>query len=541
MSTNVTDPTTFPAINLPAPADPSSVSIVRLFAILWARKFFILAVAACLLCVAAWFILRMPDAYVANAAVIIGSRDSVGDPSLSDSKMAGTTDSVAIRTQVDLLKSFSLAKQVVTQLNLVDAPEFANAISPRPTLSRRVVGAIRAMVGRVDPPPLDADSTTDLATEILLSKMAFTNDGRSYVITIGARTGDGRLSADIANAYARNYIDFTRKVKTDAIAHASSWFDARLNALRDRVNTANLAVQNFRTNNGLIQDRGTGSAASGGSVTVVGQQMSQINTQLSVASSAVAEKAASLGQIRAALAAGGNLDSIPEVVASPLIQHYRQQLADVSGKAAHLAITRSDGDPGMRSLKAEEADIRGRIASEIRNIAASVANEVSAARAREAALQQQLSTLQTAVSGQGQLEVRLSQLQSEADAARTIYTSYLNWFEKTSNEIGLQTPDAQLVSAANPSIGPMPPSKRQLMALSALVSLAIAIVLALLRERSISGFQTPAQLEAETGLPAIGIVPQRKSFRSFLPALAQSRSTSAATNVPMRLSQARAM
>ena len=59
----------------------------------------------------------------------------------------------------------------------------------------------------------------------------------------------------------------------------------------------------------------------------------------------------------------------------------------------------------------------------------------------------------------------------------------------------------------------MAPSKRQLMALSALISLAVAMVLALLRERSVSGFQTPAQLEAETGLPAIGIVPERRAPR----------------------------
>ena len=155
MSTNVTDPTTFPAINLPAPADPSSVSIVRLLAILWARKFFILVVAACLVCVAGWLILRMPDAYVANASVIIGSRDSVGDPSLSDSKMAATTDSVAIRTQVDLLKSFSLAKQVATELHLVEhAP---SSPTPSPPRSQSAAGSsrgLRSMLGRVDAPPL---------------------------------------------------------------------------------------------------------------------------------------------------------------------------------------------------------------------------------------------------------------------------------------------------------------------------------------------------------------------------------------------------
>ncbi len=520
VSTNVTDPLS--AMNLPAPADPPSVSLGRLFSVIWGRKLFILCVTAGLLCLSSWMILGLPEYYLSTAAVLVGTRDNVGDPSVSDSKVSTATDSVAIRTQVDLLKSFSLAREVVVQLHLPEAPEFARVISPRPSLVRTVTGLARQLMGRPESPPLDEASTVDLATELLLGKMSFTNDGRSFVINIGARTTDPRLSAGIANAYAQAYIDFTRKVKTDAIAHASSWFDARLSALKDKVNTANSAVQMFRASSGLILDRGpspSGTDSSGG-VTVAGQQMSQINTQLSLASSVVAEKSASLAQIRAA---GGNLDAIPEVVASPLIQHYREQLADVSGKAAHLAITRSDNDPGMRSLHAEEVDIRGRIAAEVRNIAASVANEASAAQARQDALERQLTALQATVSSQGVSQVRLSQLQSEADAARAIYTSYLNWFERTSNEIGLQQPDAQLVSSGNPAIGPSAPSKRQLMALSLVVSLVVAIALALLRQRAVSGFQTPGQLESETGLPAIGIVPERRALRFGLGGQGTSR------------------
>ena len=520
VSTNITDPLS--VMNLPAPADPPSVSVARLFSVIWARKLFIACVTAALVCLASWVILSLPEAYLSTAAVLVGTRDSVVDPSISDNKVATATDSVAIRTQVDLLKSFSLARQVVVQLNLVAAPEFARAISPRSSLIRTVTVMARQAMGRPESPQLDAASTIDFATELLLGKMSFTNDGRSFVINIGAKTADPRLSAAIANAYALAYIDFTRKVKTDAIAHASGWFDARLSDLKDKVNAANSAVQMFRNSSGLILDRGTGSGSNqdNGGVTVAGQQMSQINAQLSLASSALADKSASLAQIRAA---GANLDAIPEVVASPLIQHYRQQLAEISGKAANLAITRSDNDPGMRALNAEQADIRGRIAAEVRNIAASVANEASAARARQDALERQLATLQARVSGQGVSQVRLSQLQSEADAARAIYTSYLNWFERTSNEIGLQTPDAQLVSSGNPAIGAIAPSKRQLMALSVVISLVIAVALALLRERAVSGFQTPGQLESETGLPAIGILPERRALRFGLGGSATAR------------------
>ena len=194
VSTQITDPMS--GMTLPAPADPPSVSVVRLFSVIWARKLFILCVTAGLVCLASWVILSLPDYYLSTASVLVGSRDSVGDPLISDNKVATATDSVAIRTQVDLLKSFSLARQVVVQLNLAQAPEFARAISPRPSLVRTVTVMARQAMGRPDPPPLDEASTIDFATELLLGKMSFTNDGRSFVINIGAKTTDPRLSAE---------------------------------------------------------------------------------------------------------------------------------------------------------------------------------------------------------------------------------------------------------------------------------------------------------------------------------------------------------
>ena len=103
ISTNVNAPP-LPIMGIPAPADPSSVSLTRLVSVLWARKIFIACTTIVLVCFASWVILALPDAYVSTASVLVGTQSSVGDQSVSDNKTASTTDSVAIRTQVDLQK-----------------------------------------------------------------------------------------------------------------------------------------------------------------------------------------------------------------------------------------------------------------------------------------------------------------------------------------------------------------------------------------------------------------------------------------------------
>ena len=496
----------------PEQLDPS-VSPLRLFAVLWRRRYSLLLLGTAIAGLALAGVTLLPVSFTATAAVMI----EVRKPSLSDlPTTTGTvaTDAVAVRTQVDILRSADLARRVVRQLHLTDLPSFA----PHPGRLARLAAAVRGWVGMSAPTgPLSLSEREELAAAILRGITTVVNDGRSYVIDLdvrlaaphGAEPAPTRaLAARIANAVADEYVQFTRQMKAENLRQANAFFDERMATLADKLRTAQHAVQAYRAANGLIEDRAA--SGEGRPVTVAAQQLAQLNISLIAATADRAQREASLEQIAAALGGRGDLASVPEVIGSPLVQHLRAQQAELGAHEANLAVSSGSANPELRAIRASQADVAAKIAAETAKIAGSLRSAVEAARGRESALRAQLALLQSQVAMQGQTEVRLNELKDEADTARVIYASYLKRAEETANEIDMQSPDAMVVSVAAIPLAPSPPTHRQMAAACLVLGFLAAAFVTLLRERLTAGLRTAEQLEAALGIGLLGLLPTQR-------------------------------
>ena len=498
-----------------APAD-STKSPMLVFGILRRRKWSILLTLIVLSALVVAGASRLKQSFVATASVLMQQQNAGAmDISLGAGMIA--TDSLAVRTQVDILKSADLARAVVRSMRLIDQPEFS-AHSGGSAKMLRLLG-----VRRPPAPALPLPMREELATQILLGMTTIVNDGHSYVIDIKVKVsadnaaGAGRaaeLSAQIANAYADVYAQFTSKMKSDSIRQANSFFDDRIAVLRQKMQDAESAVQTYRAANDLIED--SGASGEGRSVTIVGQQMAQLNADLIAATSDRAKAEASLDQITATRSGGGDLQSAPEVVGSPLIQGLREQQAELGGREAALAMSRGEGSADLMAVRASQRNVAQQIAADTVKIAASLRSSVAAARARESALRSTLAQLQGRVGAQGQTEIKLHELQNEADVARLIYSTYLKRLEETASQLDMQAPDAVVVSRAGVPLGASPPSKQQIVMAGEILVAMLAAFQALVRERMQSGFRTAAELEASVGIETLGLIPKVRNPRDAL-------------------------
>ncbi len=504
------------------------VAPMRMLEIFWRRKYSILLTVLILGALSVGIVMRLRPAYVATASVLMQERRSnVTDQPTTWNTIA--TDSVAVRTQADILRSPDLARQVVRQFHLVDMPEF----SPHPSLMTRLLDwftaadpfGIAGGLGLSDPAvPAPAPTVREeYATRVLLDRTSIVNDSRSYVLDIKVRipatasldaAQAAQLSAALANAYADAYVRFTGKMKSDSIRQANSLFDERITALREKMQAAEHAVQTYRSQNGLAEDRAA--SAEGRSVTIIGQQMARLNLDLTTAMADRAKKEASLAQITNARAGSGDLQSVPEVVSSPLIQRLREQQATLGAREAGLSMSHGWGSPELNAVQASQRDVAGQIAQETAKIAASLRSAVAAARTTEDSLRTQLAQLQSQVNAQGQTEVTLHELQNEADIAKMIYAAYLKGAEETANQVDSQEPDAVVVARAGVPLSAAPPTHLQLVALGLLISLFLALLLALVRERRQSVFRTSEELEAAIGLKVLGLIPRQRQLRDAM-------------------------
>ena len=492
---------------------PEYVSPVRALSVFRRRKLLIGCVVLLVSLPAAAYILTMPPYFDSEATLALDVRKSAfSDLQASDLNAQG--DTLTVRTQTDILDSAEMAGRVVDTLDLVQSAPVQHLLhAPEPRykmlLASLIAGKHPDLPDERLPRPV---MEREVAIGWLRDRVTIANDGRSYTLTIKARTGNGTLSAAIANAYAAQYLAFNRELKTTAVARGNALLDQQIAPLQRRVNAAEQAAEQFRETNGLVvSQRGDGDGPEGH--TIAEQQLDEANSQLLVAQGDLARKQSELAQATVALR-GGRLDEIPTVDTSPLIQRLRDEAVEAQSRETTIGETAGRNNPALVAARANNASVRRALAETVQKTLTTLQSDVNGTRLRVASLEGNLAGIRELVFKQGRARVELQQLESEASAARAVYREFLARFEQTSSEATLQQPDANLVTRAQPPVSASGPMRVRLIALAGIAGLVSGCGIALGLERTRKGVRTLEQLEAETGLFPLGFVPVTDKAKS---------------------------
>lgn len=178
------------------------------------------AIIVCL-AAAALYLAVTPNRYIATAVLLTETRQMPDD---GDSSSETTIDSTVVESQMEAVRSASLALRVVDKLGLADDPEFGK---PKPGLFSRLIAMVR--------PSGDKPRKVNLrevALENLTAKVKIERIGRSYVAEIDATSIDSEKAAKIANALADGYIEEQLDARQEAQQRANNWMASRLDDLR---------------------------------------------------------------------------------------------------------------------------------------------------------------------------------------------------------------------------------------------------------------------------------------------------------------------
>ncbi len=424
-------------------------------------------------------------------------------------------DLAGMETQATILRSPTLIGKLIDKLKLYNDPEYSAA-------ARKQLEASQGSFELLDPstwfasgkdqmslalppralPPAAAARERSRLIKAVGSTIIVKIQPRSYVLTITATSRDPAKAALLANTLAEVFISDQIETKYDATRRAGSWLEGRVAELKSAALAADQEASAYRAATGLV------GGATGASVD--SQQMSEINTALVMARVARAEKAAQLGQIRRLTESGAGLDASTGTLESPLIQNLRQQEAEVLRKLSELKTTYAAQHPKIINANAELRDLREKISVEVKKIGQSTANELAVASAREAALAGSLASARGRTGASGIAEVRLRELERQADAAKTLYENFLNRFKETREQVGIQTPDARIVAQANVPLSAAYPNKTNAVMAALLISFLVGIGGVFLLERLENTIRNSDALENLTGLPLLSLVPAEK-------------------------------
>lgn len=427
-----------PATDTVAPihsvAAPAQKSDLWWLAALWRRRFSILAfgVLGALIGLAYGFLAT--ERWVATTQLLIDPRDvRAVQNDLNPQGVMSEAAVAIVESQARVLTSNSVLRRVIQQENLAADPEFNGT----PTTA---IEEIRHAVRRLWRDPEPADPELEALRELRRGLDARRTE-RTYVLDVAVASQAPAKSARIANAVASAYLEEQASARSDVARRVSASLSGRLNELRQRVETAEQAVERYKVQNNIVTANGR---------LVNESQLTEISTQLVAVRARAAEARARYEQIRAAQRAGADGGAFAEAVGSTTVGTLRAQLSEAARQEADLSANLGPRSPQLQAAQAQIRNLRRTIAEEIARLAASAQADLARATANEQALTRSLDNLKREAVTTNQASVRLRELERDLEASRTIYEAFLVRARETGEQERLDTTNARVISEATP-------------------------------------------------------------------------------------------
>lgn len=496
-----------PKAGLAPPGDPGNeLDLRRIVGAVWRRKTLVAGIVALVTGVAALYVNQIRPLYVAEAIVVVeGARQQVVN---IESVAKGIShDYYTNETEAAIIGSREIAAKVIDKLDLINNPLFNSTLRPPEAglfgVVLRLIGGAPEKDGGLATASWDAmapQDRNDMLTSQFLAGLAVVPSQRSRIISIQYVSVDPKLAARAANAAAEVYISEQLSRKGNATHRAQLWLNNRVVELRQRVIDSETRLEEFRRKSGIVRV---------GGINVLQEQHARLNGELISIRTKRAEAEARYGQVRSLLNSSRGAESAAAVLDSVLIVKLREQEAILQRRIAELKTQLRAAHPRMILAHNELNDLRGKIRGEVDKIVLNLSNELEIARVRQRNLEQELRALERKLDAQAAAEVRLRSLMAEVRANNQLYETVLARFKETKVvDDGLQQADARIISHATAPGAPFHPRKKLMIFAALAASLVIAAGLAVLLELMDTGFRGATQLEAVTGVPALGAVPK---------------------------------
>lgn len=484
--------------------DHEVIDIRNLLNVVWRSRWLIMAVALICAGLAALAASRLTPSYSASATVMFGEqRANIAD--IQDLFSERTIKSGELENEIQILTSSNLLTRVAQELDLQNDPFFNPDLETAeegglPAPLRRFIATLKGLLA-----PAESEAAADPAAaedQGVVNAVAQIRDGLkltpvadSTVIQIAFAAPSPDTAARVANAVVEQYIVDQLQVRLDSARAATGWLTTRVEELRQKVQTSEEAVETLRAQL---------SATAGQSLEITQQQLAALNDELSKARGAAATAEASYARLSEALASGKDLSS-----ESPLIRSYRDEEAALLARRNTL----SANHPALPQLDVQIRAVRDRIQDEARRVAAAAEVELETAGARVGELERTVRDLESRVLAQSRDEIRIRQAEREAQANRLLYENLLSRLTETSEQDGLQSADARILSAAEVPAQPVSRHAPQIVLLAGLLGAFAAMGFAMVKENLNNTFRTPRQIEETTGLAVLAALPALRMGR----------------------------
>jgi chain length determinant protein EpsF len=442
------------------------MNISQFFSVLRARWPVVLLIFVLTVAAAIGLSMLMPKQYTATATLVV---DQTRPDPVTGATFSGNPSAAFTATQIDIMKSASVALQVINTLHLTEDP----------TVKADWLAATKG-VGSID----------TWLTEQLQREMDAKPSRESNVISVSYKAGDPAKAAKFANAFVQGYLDVSLRLKVNPAEGNLKFFKARAEELRANVVNAQAKLSAYQREKGVV-------VATDGQLDVESARLNELSSQL------VALQAVASGQT-------SSVSQLPEVVNNSVLTGMRGDITRAEARLQELTSRLGDNHPQVIEARANINALRSRLDAETRRVTGSVGVVSSMNRQREAEIRAALEAQRARV-----LKMRTARedgmvLVRDVENAQHAYDAVV----ARMNQVGLDgatTRDQVNGSVLAEAVPPLEPSSPKIVrngVLAAVLGLVLGFGAAMLLEFMDRRVRTVEEVSQLLGLPIFGVLPK---------------------------------
>ncbi|MBB3302890.1 succinoglycan biosynthesis transport protein ExoP [Rhizobium sp. BK077] len=464
------------------------------------RRWTLVAVAlAAGLVVGAAFLLSAVPMYTASATLLIDKSNS-GLLSQMSETGAAVNDDAAVLSEVEVLRSDSVALSVVDKFKLQDNATF---MSPSQSLRSSLAQLLdlRRFFSSSTEDQDAADEARENAAAAVKANMSVSRVGRTYVLNIEYTSRSPALSAKIVNAIAEGYLLDKLNSKYDATRRASDWLEQRIDELRQKALETDLAVQKFKSDNGLLATSGQ---------LISDQQLSELNRALIDAQAETAKAKARYDRIKIIIDAHRTDAIVTDVLDSSISNDLRMKYLEASKTEAEISARLGPNHTQAVRLRGQMAEYERMMFEELGRISESYKSDYDVALSKEKSLSDSVGQASKVSAAAGETQVQLRELERKADTFRNLYQTFLARYQEATQQQSFPITEARIIEKAqNPTV-PSYPQKPLTLALFGILGIAAGMSASAFLEFQDKYFRTGDQVRNSLEIDFLGFMPAIK-------------------------------
>jgi capsular exopolysaccharide synthesis family protein len=386
-------------------------------------------------------------------------------------------DAEKLDTEMEVLKSRSMALRVINTLHLNANPDFMPLQGGKPW-------------------DLTDVRTRQMMIGALQGTINIQRRGHTTILDITVVSAKPALASLIANTIVDAYIERTFQDNFNATTRISGWLSGELNNLKGNLQKSQDQMIDYQRDLGLV---GTDPKDS-----VMVATLEEMNRQLADAEINRTLKEAQLKALK---------NAEPDVLdaasgTDPGLQMARQQLTQLRSQYSSLAQTYGSAYPPLKALGAqiEQAENTKKVMEAAQRERAQ--KELDAATTNENMLRERMNAQEQKVYGNGEKGAQLAFARSEYEANRLLYDGLQQRLQEAGIMAGLHSTSIHVIDSADLPTAPSSPRTRFNLMLGAGIGMLIGVVLALLLEAMDTNLKTMTDIERTLQLPLLAAIPE---------------------------------